>query len=177
MKVSFNEQAGSDRGARSLRRGRCNFEVPRNEHFTGGRSPRNPFASPEGARSAGRAAPSSTESKHETLLHLIGTVPHLLREGAKTRREMPRFDKFLAYAESHRLVVCAFAAVLLCGVGWLDWTLPSISVGFLYLIPVLLCAAALNGTQIVALAIVCAYLREAFDPLQSFSESTGSHCR
>jgi two-component system, LuxR family, sensor kinase FixL len=79
---------------------------------------------------------------------------------------MPRFDKFLAYAEGHRLVVCAYAAVLLCGVGWLDWTLPTTSVGFLYLIPVLLCAAALNGAQIIALALVCAYLREAFDPLQ-----------
>src|SRR6476619_7591880 len=79
---------------------------------------------------------------------------------------MPRCDKVLAYAEGHRLVVCAVAALLLCAVGGLDWQLPTISVGFLYLIPVLLCAAALNGLQIVALAILCAYLREAFDPLQ-----------
>src|SRR4051812_38117423 len=85
---------------------------------------------------------------------------------------MPRFDKFLAYAEAHRLVVCAFATVLLCVIGWVDWTLPTISVGFLYLIPVLLCAAALNGAQIVVLAVFCAYLREAFDPLQASGEPT-----
>ena len=85
---------------------------------------------------------------------------------------MPRFDKFLAYAESHRLIVCAFAGIVLCCIGWLDWTLPTISVGFLYLIPVLLCAAALNGPQIILLAVFCAYLREAFDPLQSYTVPT-----
>jgi PAS domain S-box-containing protein len=86
-----------------------------------------------------------------------------------------RLDKFLAYAESHRLVVIAFAAAVVCAVTWLDWTLPYISVGFLYLLPVLICAPALNGWQIVALAVGCAYLRESFDPLQSFDESYGFH--
>jgi PAS domain S-box-containing protein len=86
-----------------------------------------------------------------------------------------RLDKFLAYAESHRMVVIAFAAVVMLAVAWADWTLPFISVGFLYLLPVLICSAALTGWQIVALAIVCGYLREAFDPLQSFSESYGFH--
>lgn len=88
---------------------------------------------------------------------------------------MNRLDKFLAYAESHRMVVIGFAAVVMLAVAWADWTLPFISVGFLYLLPVLICSAALNGWQIVALAMVCAYLREAFDPLQSFSESYGFH--
>src|SRR5215207_2716697 len=88
---------------------------------------------------------------------------------------MNRLDKFLAYAESHRLVVIGFAAVVVCAVAWADWALPYISVGFLYLLPVLICAPALNGWQIVALAIVCAYLREAFDPLQSFGDSCGFH--
>jgi two-component system, LuxR family, sensor kinase FixL len=88
---------------------------------------------------------------------------------------MNRLDKFLAYAESHRLVVVGFAAVVVGAVAWADWTLPYISVGFLYLLPVLICAPALNGWQIVALAITCAYLREAFDPLQSFSDSYGFH--
>src|ERR1051325_5314837 len=78
---------------------------------------------------------------------------------------MNRLDTFLAYAESHRLVVCAYAASMVVIVGWLDWQLPNISVGFLYLIPVLFSAAALRGGQIVLLAVVCAYLREAYDPL------------
>jgi PAS domain S-box-containing protein len=58
-------------------------------------------------------------------------------------------------------------------VAWVDWNLPFTSVGFLYLLPVLICSAALTGWQIVALAIFCAYLREAFDPLQSYGLSTG----
>jgi two-component system, LuxR family, sensor kinase FixL len=78
---------------------------------------------------------------------------------------MNRLDRFLAYAESHRLLVCLWAAAGIAIVAWLDWLLPNVSVGFLYLFPVLFASAALNGRQIVALAAACAYLREAFDPL------------
>ncbi len=85
---------------------------------------------------------------------------------------MNRLDKFLAYAESHRLVVCVFAGAIVCAVAWLDWTLPYTSVGFLYLLPVLLCAAALSGWQIAALAVFCGYLREAFDPLQYYDQAS-----
>jgi PAS domain S-box-containing protein len=84
-----------------------------------------------------------------------------------------RLDKFLAYAESHRLVVCCFAAIVVIVIAWVDWNLPFVSVGFLYLLPVLICSAALTGWQIVALAIFCAYLREAFDPLQSYGLAGG----
>ena len=80
---------------------------------------------------------------------------------------MNRLDKFLAYAESHRLVVCGLRGGHGCHRRRLARLAAcDISVGFLYLIPVLLSAAALNGAQIVALALFCAYLREAFDPLQ-----------
>jgi len=79
---------------------------------------------------------------------------------------MTRLDSFLAYAESNRLTVSGGAAVLIVLIGWVDWVLPGVSVGFLYLVPVLLSAAALNGLQILALAAVCSFLREAFDPLQ-----------
>ncbi|MBZ5625592.1 MAG: PAS domain-containing sensor histidine kinase [Acidobacteriia bacterium] len=79
---------------------------------------------------------------------------------------MTQFDHFLAYAESHRLVVCGIAGILIALIAWGDYLLPKISVGFLYLIPVLVAAPALKGPQIVAWAILCGYLREAFDPLQ-----------
>jgi PAS domain S-box-containing protein len=82
---------------------------------------------------------------------------------------MNRLDRFLAYAESHRAVVCAQAAAMILLVGALDWQLPNVSVGFLYLLPILLSAAALNGPQIVALSAFCAYLREAFDPLNDLT--------
>jgi two-component system sensor kinase FixL len=80
---------------------------------------------------------------------------------------MTRFDNFLAYAESNRLTVCGIAVILVALIAWCDWLLPNISVGFLYLIPVLVAAPALKGAQIVALAVMCGYLREAFDTLQT----------
>src|SRR5438309_5285380 len=66
-------------------------------------------------------------------------------------------------------MVCGISGLLIATICWGDFMLPNTSVGFLYLIPVLLSAPALNGPQIVGLAIVCGYLREAFDPLQGAS--------
>src|SRR5437763_16669 len=80
-------------------------------------------------------------------------------------RSMTKLDNFLAYAESHRLKVCAGATVLIFVIGWADSQLPDISIGFLYLIPILVSAAALNSAQIVLLSIFLGVLREAFDPL------------
>jgi two-component system, LuxR family, sensor kinase FixL len=82
---------------------------------------------------------------------------------------MTRLDSFLAYAESHRAKVCLLAFVLILVIAWGDWVLPDTSVGFLYLLPILLSAAALNKKQILAMAALCGFLREAFDPLQQFS--------
>jgi len=79
---------------------------------------------------------------------------------------MTKLDSFLAYAESHRIPVCLAAAVLVALIAWGDWLLPTISIGFLYLIPVLLSAAALNSFQILVMAALCGFLREAFDPLE-----------
>ena len=87
---------------------------------------------------------------------------------------MTRLDQFLAWAEANRLVMSVWATLLLFGTAALDWALPHTSVGFLYLIPILLSAPALNGRQIVALALICAYLREAFDPLQGGIDANGN---
>ena len=80
-----------------------------------------------------------------------------------------RFDHLLAYAESHRLAVCLAAALQIIAISWLEFVLPRYSVGFLYLLPILTSSAALNSRQIVAIAILCAYLREAFDPAQGIA--------
>ena len=87
--------------------------------------------------------------------------------------DMTRLDKFLAYAESNRLVVCAIAVVLIGLIAWVDWLSPDSSTGFLYLVPVLLSAAALNGAQILVMAVLCGYLREVFDPLQGVPMTVG----
>jgi len=79
---------------------------------------------------------------------------------------MTRLDRFLAYGESHRMPLVGASAILVAIIAWWDWVTPDVSVGFLYLIPVLLAAAALNGFQILLLAVICGFLREAFDPLQ-----------
>jgi hypothetical protein len=61
---------------------------------------------------------------------------------------MTRLDNFLAYAESHRLTVsCAAAAAMIAAIAYADWLVPNTSVGYLYLIPILLCSAGLNRTR------------------------------
>src|SRR5690242_21643849 len=84
-----------------------------------------------------------------------------------------RFDFFLAYAESHRRMVTAAALALIAVSAWLDWLLINTSVGFLYLLPILLSAAALRHSQILAMALFCGYLREALDPAQEAPQRTG----
>jgi len=87
---------------------------------------------------------------------------------------MSKLDAFLAYAESHRGVVRGIAAILSTGIAWIDWKLSDISIGFLYLIPILLSAAALNSLQIAGFAAICGFLTEAFDPAQNTLGTTGS---
>ena len=77
---------------------------------------------------------------------------------------MTRLDRVLVYAESHRLAVCGMAAVMIASIAWADWKLPPVTIGYLYVLPVLLSAAALSGVQILILAVGCAILRELFDP-------------
>ncbi|MEO8593910.1 MAG: ATP-binding protein [Candidatus Solibacter sp.] len=79
---------------------------------------------------------------------------------------MTRLDRYLAYSESHRLTVCAIAALLVALIGWVDWQLPTVSIGFLYLFPIMLAASAINSWQILVIACFCGYLRDAFDPLR-----------
>src|SRR5882762_1561388 len=87
---------------------------------------------------------------------------------------MNRFERFLAYAESHRPIVWALSGGMIALIVAGDWILPNVSVGFLYLLPVLFAAATLNGVQIAAMAALCGYLREAFDPLQLAAAPPGT---
>jgi PAS domain S-box-containing protein len=48
----------------------------------------------------------------------------------------------------------------------MDSQLPTASIGFLYLIPVLISAAALNTFEILVIAAVCGILQETFSPLR-----------
>jgi two-component system, LuxR family, sensor kinase FixL len=86
---------------------------------------------------------------------------------------MTRLEHFLAYAESHRGILSAVATCLIAVIACIDWALPKTTVGYLYLIPILLSAPALSRYQILVMAVLCAYLREVFDPLQDLTGMAG----
>ena len=72
---------------------------------------------------------------------------------------------FLAYVEGHRRQVFAIAAVLFAIILFTDWKIIlDRSMGFLYILPILLVAAFLSNYQVVLLSAVCALLREQFTP-------------
>ena len=65
-----------------------------------------------------------------------------------------------------RRTCLALAAVLVIAIAVTDWlTEPYISIGFLYLIPIMIAGAFLSRTQTVVVALGCAVLQEAFSNL------------
>jgi len=72
------------------------------------------------------------------------------------------------YSEANRRRLVITAAILVVTIAVIDWqTKPFISIGFLYLFPILLVAGFLPRWQIVLLALVCAVLQELFSELPS----------
>jgi signal transduction histidine kinase len=49
-------------------------------------------------------------------------------------------------------------------IAYFDWRLTEVSLGFLYIIPILMASATLRGWHILVLAVGCAWLREVFSP-------------
>jgi len=67
---------------------------------------------------------------------------------------------------AHREVSLLFAALLVIAIAVTDWlTKPYISIGFLYLFPIMIAGGLLSRTQTVVIALVCAVLQEAFSAL------------
>ncbi len=72
------------------------------------------------------------------------------------------------YSEENRKRFLVLAAVLIVVIALVDWqTKPFISIGFLYLFPILLVAGFLPRWQITLVALVCAVLQELFSELPS----------
>ena len=72
------------------------------------------------------------------------------------------------YTEDNRkrfLIAAAALIVLIAAIDW--WTKPYISIGFLYLFPILLVAGFLPRWQVIFVALVCAVLQELFSELPS----------
>ena len=82
-------------------------------------------------------------------------------------RQINLLESFLAFSEANRAWFYAIAAVCLAVIGWLDWLVINVSLGFLYIVPMLLTSATLRRLQMMILATICGVLREVFGPLHN----------
>lgn len=72
------------------------------------------------------------------------------------------------YSEGNRRRFLVAAAILIAGIAIVDWqTKPFISIGFLYLFPILLVAGFLPRWQMILVSLACAVLQELFSELPS----------
>lgn len=70
------------------------------------------------------------------------------------------------YSPANRRRLLTVAVVMVALVAALDWwTKPYISLGFLYLFPIMIAGGFLSRTKIIYLAVVCAFLQEEFSNL------------
>jgi two-component system, LuxR family, sensor kinase FixL len=77
-------------------------------------------------------------------------------------------DILSIYARTDRKFLLLAAAVLVIAIALADWlTKPYISIGFLYLFPIMLISGILPRWQMISGALVCAVLQEAFSNLPS----------
>jgi two-component system, LuxR family, sensor kinase FixL len=75
-------------------------------------------------------------------------------------------DLLAIYVSVSRTKVLATAAMVVIAIALIDWlTKPYISLGFLYLFPIMLAAGFLSRAQTVTVALLCAVLQEAFSNL------------
>lgn len=75
-------------------------------------------------------------------------------------------DPLSIYAPVRRTRLIVVAGLLTLGIAAADWaTKPYISLGFLYLFPIMILGGFLSRAQIVGVALGCAFLQEAFSNL------------
>src|SRR5215472_14890230 len=75
-------------------------------------------------------------------------------------------DFLSIYAPANRPKLLTVAAILIVAIAVLDWmTTPYLSLGFLYLFPIIIVGGFLSRSQIVVVALSCAVLQEAFSNL------------
>jgi two-component system, LuxR family, sensor kinase FixL len=91
-----------------------------------------------------------------------------VRERVAAICQLPGMELSSIYRRENRLRFLIAAAILIVAIATIDWlTKPYISIGFLYLFPILLIAGFLPRWQIVGVALVCAVLQELFSELPS----------
>jgi two-component system, LuxR family, sensor kinase FixL len=85
-------------------------------------------------------------------------------------------ESYLTFSEPRRGWIYAVAGVLIVGIAYSDWKLEEVSVGFLYVLPILMASATLRGWHILAISIACGLLREWFSPLHGTPGATLRVC-
>ena len=79
-----------------------------------------------------------------------------------------KLDILSIYTRADRRLLILAATVLVAAIAFTDWfTKPYISIGFLYLFPIMLISGILSRRLIVGVALVCALLQEVFSNLPS----------
>src|SRR5208283_3637659 len=75
-------------------------------------------------------------------------------------------DPLSIYASANRARLIVVAGLLIAAIAGVDWaTKPYISLGFLYLFPIMILGGFLSRSRIVGVALACAVLQEAFSNL------------
>jgi two-component system sensor kinase FixL len=106
------------------------------------------------------------------LLHLRGEANML----AVRQILMNPLESYLSFSEPRRGWVYAIAAVMIASIAYSDWKIEEVSVGFLYVLPILMVSATLRPWQIVVVAIGCGVLRELFSPMYETPGGTMRVC-
>jgi two-component system sensor kinase FixL len=74
-------------------------------------------------------------------------------------------ESYLAFAEVRRGLIYVISGALVVLIAYSDSQLEQVSIGFLYVLPILMASATLRGWQIVVFSLACALLREWYSPL------------
>jgi two-component system, LuxR family, sensor kinase FixL len=77
-----------------------------------------------------------------------------------------KMDLLSIYAPANRVRMLVLAALLIAAIAVVDWWATHyISLGFLYLFPIIILGGFLSRTKIVGVSLLCAFLQEAFSNL------------
>ncbi len=83
---------------------------------------------------------------------------------APVQRKMPRLER--VWEERNRIPVLLLAGAITLLVALIDWwTMPYVSLGFLYLFPIMLVAGFLPRWSVAVIGVICAVLAEIFSSL------------
>ena len=87
---------------------------------------------------------------------------------------MNPLESLLAFSDVNRVRVYTIAGALVAIIAWVDSIVSGASLGFLYIMPILLASGSLHGWQILAFSTVCGILRELYSPVH---QTTGAAVR